>query len=255
MCVGRPLPGVEIRIIPITEAPIPTWDESLALPQGQIGEIVAKGPMVTRTYLNRPEKTARAKIRQEQDVWHRMGDLGYFDEEGRLWFCGRKAHRVETATGRLYAVLCETIFNRHPQAARTALVGVGEPGEQTPVLVVEPRPGAFPDTVVDHQRFKMELLALGAEYKHTRPIHDVRFYPGTFPTDVRHNAKIQREKLAQWAASGRRIRGSNVSYVGPSKAKGARAGWGHLVALLGAVALAVLSIVLLNRRRSRDDAG
>jgi acyl-CoA synthetase (AMP-forming)/AMP-acid ligase II len=255
MCVGRPLPGVEIRIIPITEAPIPTWDESLALPQGQIGEIVAKGPMVTRTYLNRPEKTARAKIRQGQDVWHRMGDLGYFDEDGRLWFCGRKAHRVETATGRLYPVLCETIFNRHPQAARTALVGVGEPGERTPVLVVEPHPGAFPDTVVDHQRFKMELLALGAEYKHTRPIHDVRFYPGTFPTDVRHNAKIQREKLAQWAASGRRIRGSNVSYVGPSKVKGARTGWGHLVALLGAVALAVLSIVLLNRRRSRDDAG
>jgi olefin beta-lactone synthetase len=253
MCVGRPLPGVDIQIIPITEAPIPTWDERLPLPQGRIGEIAAKGPMVTRAYLNRPQKTAEAKIRQGDDVWHRMGDLGYFDATGRLWFCGRKAHRVETATGRLYPVLCETIFNRHPRAARTALVGVGDLGSQEPVLIVEPKPGDFPDTVVDRQRFEMELLALGAGHDHTRTIHDIRFYPGIFPTDVRHNAKIQREKLARWAASGRRIRGTHVSYVGPSEQRGARDRWGHLVGLLGALALAVLSVVLLSRHRQNDE--
>jgi olefin beta-lactone synthetase len=255
MCVGRPLPGVDLRILPITEAPIATWDESMPLPQGEIGEIAAKGPMVTQTYLNRPEKTAEAKIRQGEDVWHRMGDLGYFDAEGRLWFCGRKAHRLETADGRLCPVLCETIFNRHPGAARTALVGVGERDAQRPVLVVEPQPDRVPNTVVDHQRFKMELLALGAAYDHTRAIQDIRFYPGTFPTDVRHNAKIQREKLAQWAASGQRIRGGHVSYVGPSERKKAGERWGHLVGLLGALAVAILSVVLLNRRSQKGETG
>ncbi len=252
MCVGRPLPGVEIQILPITEDPILTWDESLPLPQGEIGEIVTKGPMVTRRYLNRPHKTAEAKIRQGEEVWHRMGDLGYFDAEGRLWFCGRKAHRVETAEGTLYPVLCETIFNHHPGVARTAVVGVGEPGAQTPVLVVEPKPDRFPETVVDCQRFQMEMLALGAQYDHTRAIRDVRFYPGTFPTDVRHNAKIQREKLAQWAASGQRIRGGRVTYVGPQKQRGLPARWGHLVGMIGALAVALLSIVILRRHSRRE---
>lgn len=255
MCVGRPLPGVEIRIIPITEDPISSWDKSLPLSQGKIGEVVAKGPMVTRRYLNRPRKTDEAKIREDEDIWHRMGDLGYFDAEGRLWFCGRKAHRVETAAGRLYPVLCETIFNRHPGVVRTAVVGVGEPSAQTPVLVVEPNPDRFPETVADRQRFHMELLALGAAYDHTRAIRNVRFYPGTFPTDVRHNAKIQREKLAQWAASGRHIRGGHVSYVGPQQRKGLPARWGHLIGLLGALAVTILSVVLLSRRSRKEATG
>jgi acyl-CoA synthetase (AMP-forming)/AMP-acid ligase II len=253
MCVGYPLPGVDIRIIPITDTPIPAWDDSLPLSQGQIGEIVAKGPMVTRTYLNRPQKTAEAKIRQGEDVWHRMGDLGYFDAGGRLWFCGRKAHRVETEERRLYPVLCETIFNRHPRVARTALVGVGARGTQTPVLIIEPKPGAFPDTAADRERFERELLALGAEYDHTRSVQDIRFYPGTFPTDVRHNAKIQREKLTQWAASGRPIRGTNVSYMGSSQRDRVWPRWGHLAGLLGALVVTALSLVLLNRHARRDE--
>lgn len=200
-CVGRPLPGITLRIIRITEAPIPTWDESLVLPQGEIGEIVVKGPVVTRVYLNRPEKTAEAKI-QDADgaIWHRMGDVGYFDAEGRLWFCGRKAHRVETAQGTLFPVPCESIFNAHPDVARTALVGVGPRGQQIPMLVVEPQPGKAPRTGPERARFTAALLALGAAHEHTRAIREVLFYPGIFPTDVRHNAKIQREKLAAWAA-------------------------------------------------------
>ncbi|MBN1249707.1 MAG: AMP-binding protein, partial [Anaerolineae bacterium] len=96
MCVGKPLEGVTVRIIRITDAPVTQWDEAQVLPTGEIGEIVVKGPVVTRTYLNRPEKTAEAKIREGKEIWHRMGDLGYFDAQGRLWFCGRKAHRVTT---------------------------------------------------------------------------------------------------------------------------------------------------------------
>ncbi len=201
MCVGRPLPGVTARVIRITDAPIPTWDEAQALPQGEIGEIVVKGPMVTRMYLNRPEKTARAKIRQGDEIWHRMGDVGYLDAEGRLWFCGRKAHRVVTAHETLYAVPCEAIFNQHPDVFRTALVGVGERGAQLPVLVVEPRAGHFPTDAAARQAFTNALLTLGAAHEHTRAIQRVVFYRGHFPVDVRHNAKIQRERLASWAAT------------------------------------------------------
>ncbi|MBN2390871.1 MAG: hypothetical protein JXR84_09110, partial [Anaerolineae bacterium] len=149
---------------------------------------------------NRPQQTALAKI-QDPDggVWHRMGDVGYFDAQGRLWFCGRKAHRVTTPDGTLFPVPCETIFNAHPNVQRTALVGVGPQGHQRPVLIVEPRKGRFPQSILEKQRFTLELLALGVEYPHTRDIQDVLFYPDIFPTDVRHNVKIQREKLATWA--------------------------------------------------------
>jgi acyl-CoA synthetase (AMP-forming)/AMP-acid ligase II len=199
MCVGRPTSGQTVRIIRITDDPIPEWDTSLVLPDGEVGEIAVKGPIVTRSYLHRPQKTAESKIYEGEQVWHRMGDLGYWDGEGRLWFCGRKKHRVETARGLMLPVQCEAIFNRHPDAARTAVVGLGPLGQQRPVLIVEPHEGKMPRTEADRRRFVDELLALGKAYKLTAEIDDVRFHPG-FPVDVRHNAKIQREKLGVWAA-------------------------------------------------------
>ncbi len=203
-CVGRAVSGVTIKIIIITDEPIAYWNESLVLPLGQVGEIVVKGAVVTQQYLHRPNETAQAKIGDHDGLWHRMGDLGYFDEQGRLWFCGRKAHRVETAQGVLLPVPCEEIFNHHPNVARTALVGVGKRGQQRPVLIVEPKPGYTPTSSNEiGRKFTAELLSLGAEYEHTRAIRDILFHP-TFPVDVRHNAKISREKLAVWAT--KRIR-------------------------------------------------
>ncbi len=198
VCVGRPIDGLEVRIIAITDDAIAQWDDSLALPAGELGEIVVKGPVVTRIYLHRPEQTAQAKIYEGGEVWHRMGDTGYFDSRGRLWMCGRKAHRVETAEGLLLLVPCEAIFNAHAEVARTALVGVGPLGAQRPVLVVELKSGRIP-AGAEKQRIVDELLALGREYEHTQPIQTVLFHK-SFPVDVRHNVKIQREKLAEWAA-------------------------------------------------------
>ncbi len=198
VCVGRPLQGLEVRVITLTDAPIAEWADLLALPPGELGEIVVKGPVVTREYLNRPEQTALAKIKDADGVWHRMGDLGYFDTRGRLWMCGRKSHRVETEDGLLLPVPCEAIFNAHPQVARTALVGVGQYGHQRPVLVVELNNGELPSKK-ERQRLVDELLALGQQHEHTQPIRDILFYK-SFPVDVRHNVKIQREKLAVWAA-------------------------------------------------------
>ncbi len=257
MCVGRPLPGITVRVIRIVDEAIPTWDPSLVLPQGEIGEIVANGPVVTHTYLNRPEQTRLAKIKHSDgSVWHRMGDTGYFDEKGRLWFCGRKSHRVITAEGTWFPVLCETIFNRHPKVARTALVGVGKPGGQSPVLVVEPKPGDFPYAILDQQKFTLELMALGAEYAHTRAIQQVLFYPGTFPTDVRHNAKIQREKLADWAAKRlpEKLAAQSPQTVQAvaSERKSLLASARQLMALIGLVVGIVLSVLLLGRHFRED---
>ena len=125
-----------------------------------------------------------------------MGDLGYLDDRGRLWFCGRKAHRVTTPAGSLDTIPVEAVFNTHPAVARTALVGVGPPGKQTPVLCVELEPAA---RGTDRTTLTKELLAIGAKHEHTRGIASVLYHP-SFPVDVRHNAKIFREKLAAWAA-------------------------------------------------------
>jgi acyl-CoA synthetase (AMP-forming)/AMP-acid ligase II len=205
----------------VTDEPIPTWDESLRLPPGQVGEIAVTGPFVTRAYYGRPQATRLAKIQIPNPkpqtptrpasglgfgvwglgfppaaVWHRMGDVGYLDDRGRLWFCGRKAHRVTTAGGVLYTIPCEAVFNTHPAVYRTALVGVGPAGSQTPVLCVELEPGA---RGTDRERLTRELLEIGAKHEHTRGIRTVLYHPA-FPVDIRHNAKIFREKLAAWAA-------------------------------------------------------
>ena len=195
-CVGRPLAGMEVRVIEISDEPIDQWSDARGEAPGTIGEIVVKGPVVTRRYFNRPEETKLAKINDGDDVWHRMGDVGALDEEGRLWFCGRKAQRVTTENGTLFTVPCEAIFNQHPRVRRSALVGVGEPGQQHPVICIELEAG---DDGADRKQLTEELLALGQANELTREITTV-LYHSDFPVDVRHNAKIFREKLAVWAA-------------------------------------------------------
>ena len=242
-CVGRPVEGVHVSIIRITDEPILAWNDSLLMPRGAIGEIVVQGPQVTREYFNRPDLTALAKIRMppvrrallpvvvgdvsrvndgvkvkgeedgqecpsydgveyrdgEQrlgDIAHRMGDLGYFDEQGRLWFCGRKSHRVITPKGTLFTEPVEGIFNAHSLVFRTALVGVMRSGAMQPVLCVELEADA---RRTSKAKLTEELLALGAKFDTSRPVQTILFHKA-FPVDVRHNSKIFREKLAVWAA-------------------------------------------------------
>ncbi len=198
-CVGRAVPEVRIRIIPISDEPIARWDAALALPPFQVGEICVSGPAVTRTYINRPAATARAKISDGDGIWHRMGDLGYLDDLGRLWFYGRKSHRVETASGPLYTEPVELVFNQHPAVARSALVGVGPLGAQRAVVIVEPRERRLLRDGAARTRLVEELRALGARHAVTAGISTFLVHPA-FPVDIRHNAKIFREQLAVWAA-------------------------------------------------------
>jgi acyl-CoA synthetase (AMP-forming)/AMP-acid ligase II len=198
ICVGRPLPGIAVKIIRITDGAIPEWEESLALPARQTGEIVVKGSAVTEEYFKRKDQTELAKIRGAGSAWHRMGDVGYLDEKERLWFCGRKSHRVVTAEKTMFTVQCEAIFNQHENVSRSALVGVGPRTRQRPVIVIEPKPGWMPARGRATERFAEELIELGGRNELTRDIRDVLFHPA-FPVDYRHNAKILREKLAAWA--------------------------------------------------------
>ncbi len=132
-----------------------------------------------------------------------MGDCGYLDKQGRLWFCGRKAERVVTADGTLFTEQIEPIFNTHPKVRRCALIGIGPVGRQRPALVVEPAPNAV-DVLKDStaaRTLARELRALALTIRSTYPIKIFYFHPG-FPVDVRHNAKIHRLTLATWAQNG-----------------------------------------------------
>jgi acyl-CoA synthetase (AMP-forming)/AMP-acid ligase II len=197
-CVGWPAPEVTLKIIRISDEPIAQWDDGLLLPPYQIGEICVRGPSVTKAYVNRPQSTALAKIRDGDAIWHRMGDLGYLDDRGRLWFYGRKSQRVEAAGGPLYTEPVELIFNRHPAVFRSALVGLRAGGALVPAVVLELRPGMAPRTAADRARVMDELRALGAAQPMTAGIGRFYIHPA-FPVDIRHNAKIFREQLAVWA--------------------------------------------------------
>lgn len=199
VCVGRRFPRIQWKVIRIVDGPIPTLAEAQPLPEGEIGELIVRGPVVTRRYVTRVEANATGKIADGQDVWHRMGDVGYLDPQDRFWFCGRLAHRVLTADGPMYTIPCETIFNNHPRVFRSALVGVGPAGRQRPVIVVEPRAGMIPRTPADRAALIAELRELAHTRTHTAAIEAFLVHP-SFPVDIRHNAKIFREKLAVWAA-------------------------------------------------------
>jgi len=197
-CVGRPLDGIRVKIIALIDAPIATLAQVRELPAGEIGEIIVQGPVVTKTYDALPDATAAAKISDGVTVWHRMGDCGYFDDAGRLWFCGRKVERVEMDQGSLFTEPCEQVFRAHPRVTRCALIGVGAPGKQRPALVVEIQPHG----TTDRPAFVRELHTLAQAHPHTAAISRFYFHP-KFPVDVRHNAKIHRLTLARWAATAR----------------------------------------------------
>jgi acyl-CoA synthetase (AMP-forming)/AMP-acid ligase II len=203
VCVGRPVPGVTVHVIGISDDPVPTWDDSLCVPPGVVGEFVVRGPVVTKRYFQRDAATKLAKILDEQtgEVLHRMGDVGYVDDRGRLWFCGRKSHRVETPHGTYFTDMVEPVFNAVLGVSRTALVGVRRHGVTHPVLCVEcVKPTEY---IPKSQPFRLwfaepRLREIGAKYEHLRWIRTFLEHRD-FPVDVRHNSKIFREKLAAWA--------------------------------------------------------
>lgn len=199
-CVGRRFSGIEWKVIAIEDCQLREIGDVRELPTGEIGELMVRGDVVTREYVTRTDQNALHKVADGNTVWHRMGDVGYLDAQDRFWCCGRKSHRVRTSTRPLYTEPCEAIYNNHPQIHRSALVGLGEPGSQTPVIVAEPWPEHFPTDSISAEHLSAQLRGLGKEHELTRSIDQVLIYPQRLPTDIRHNSKIFREQLAPWAA-------------------------------------------------------
>jgi acyl-CoA synthetase (AMP-forming)/AMP-acid ligase II len=194
ICVGKAVSPNDLRIMAIKDDPVDHLDEQLLMPTGVTGEVIVSGPTVTDAYWQREEQTRLAKMTDEDgNIWHRMGDAGYLDESGRLWYCGRKSQRVEVLGQTLFPDQVEAVFNAHPEVFRTALV---QTDEKKPVLCVEltAKPGKH-----RRERIRTDLLQMARGHRQFDSIESILFHPG-FPVDIRHNAKIGREKLGLWTA-------------------------------------------------------
>ncbi|MEM7455398.1 MAG: fatty acid CoA ligase family protein [Planctomycetota bacterium] len=220
-CVGHRFEDMNWKVIEISEDPIANLSQAKELPAGEIGELIVSGVVVTDRYVTRTDANAEHKIgencdldfsteptsspmidgSEDQRIWHRMGDVGYFDESGRFWFCGRKSHRVQTSRGVLFTIRCEGIINSHPAVYRSALVGVRKSGDEHehPVVVVETWPEKRPQTEPEEQRLIEELRDLARRYEVTSTLNDF-LLNDSLPVDIRHNSKIFREQLRTWAA-------------------------------------------------------
>lgn len=194
--VGRPVRGVEVRIIKPTADPLKTIDQCEELPNGEIGEVIVRGNGVSPEYLHRPDANRTGKIRDGEGFWHRMGDVGYLDDQGYLYYCGRKSHSIYAESGVYHSVPLEEIFNALPKVRRTALVGIR--GYKEPAIVVEPLPQFWPETQAQRDEFLRELKARAVSSPLTEKIQHF-FFHKSFPVDARHNAKIFRDKLGDWA--------------------------------------------------------
>ena len=200
-CVGSRFSGIQWMVIEIQDGPIRTLDEARQVPPGEMGELIVRGPVVTSQYVTRQEENATAKIVDGEGFWHRMGDVGYLDERDRFWFCGRKTHRVRTSPDQtMYTVCCEAIANQHPHIYRSALVGVGPELRKTPALIVEPLREHFPNDETSRAELLRQVSELTLKADLTAKIRPENLLVHqSLPVDIRHNAKIFREKLAIWA--------------------------------------------------------
>lgn len=195
ICIGKPLKGINLRIIKVRENEIVNWKDSEICCEGEIGEITVCGDNVTQSYFNNNavNKLSKIKDNTKSYSWHRTGDLGRMDKRGRVWFYGRKSHRVEIRNKIFYTVTTEAFFNAHPAIERSALVGVVKNGQKIPLICIQPKSG-----IRKSNQLLAELKELAASNKQTNQINEFLFYKN-FPVDPRHNAKIYREKLAKWA--------------------------------------------------------
>lgn len=191
-CVGHPIECVKIRIIPIKDEAIPELPEEL--PSGEIGEIAVYAPYISKRYLNDLSATTKAKINYQGEIWHRMGDLGYKDEQGRLWFCGRKAERVICKGKTFYTDCCEAVFNTHEAVFRSALIAFESDGKTSPAIIIEPKKKL---THKAEKQLLHQLQILADTTETTKEIHHFAVYYH-FPVDVRHNAKIHRLTLTRY---------------------------------------------------------
>ena len=197
-CVGSKFPGIQWSVIQISDSPISDLEKTTKVPVGEIGELIVKGPVVTSHYVTHEEETKLHKIRDGEEFWHRMGDVGYFDSSGRFWFCGRKGHRVQLPNQTLFTIPTEAIINQHPRVYRSAVVPVTCRGATEAAVVIECWPEYKTTSRADEQQLLDEIKSLAAKNPLTSSISHF-LQRNALPVDIRHNAKIFREKISVWA--------------------------------------------------------
>lgn len=192
VCVGVPIGRGRVRIAPLDAdgraTGIPTTDA------GVTGEVVISAPHLKRGYfrLHLTDREATRDLGDLRGRWHRTGDVGHLDAAGRLWIEGRLPHVIATADGPVTPVGIEQDVESVPGVVRAAAVGVGPVGRQVVAVVVERAPGVRRAGVASAGLTEVVRAATA------QPIAAVLVVP-TLPTDIRHNSKIDRSRLAAWA--------------------------------------------------------
>lgn len=183
--VGRPLPGVEVRISAVDADG--RADGALTDAPGVLGEVCVRAPHQKDRY-DRLWGTERSASRDPG--WHRTGDVGWLDSDGRLWIGGRLAHVVTTPVGPVAPVGVEQAVERIAGVQQAACVGVGPAGTQVLVVIV----------VTDSPRDGLASLDLLTAVR-AAVTSDVAavLERVSLPMDIRHNSKIDRAALARWA--------------------------------------------------------
>lgn len=194
VCVGRPADGVMLRIAPLRGDG--TVETSPVEATGVTGEIVVSAPHIKAHYDRLHLTDARATLGTGSlggpTSWHRTGDVGHIDARGRLWVEGRLPHVIVTAEGPVTPVAPELRIGALPEIDRAAVVGVGPVGTQVLVAVVETVPAARQVRLADAD------LAAAVRKAAEVPLAAVLVVP-VLPTDIRHNSKIERLRIAAWA--------------------------------------------------------
>jgi acyl-coenzyme A synthetase/AMP-(fatty) acid ligase len=188
VCVGTPVPGVEVAISPLDAAGSATGP--LTDEDGVVGEVCIRAAHMRDGY----DKLWMTQHAASQPAgWHRSGDVGHLDGAGRLWVEGRMGHIVTTSAGPVTPVGIEHAVTALPEVSHAAVVGVGPSGTQQLVLVVVPvdgsrRPDLADEDLADRVRAKVDAADVAAVL--TTP---------SLPVDKRHNSKIDRSRIARWA--------------------------------------------------------
>ncbi|SDS72649.1 Acyl-CoA synthetase (AMP-forming)/AMP-acid ligase II [Pseudarthrobacter equi] len=191
VCVGKPVHGARLAIIPLSadgtaSGTTPVTDAGVA------GEILVSAPHVKDSY-------DRLWLTQRESAglpgWHRTGDVGHFDAAGRLWVEGRLAHVVTAPGAAVTPVGAEQAIERLDNVRLAAVTGVGPAGTQAVVAVVETAP---PTRTAGPAEPALSASVRAAARTAGVRISAVLAVPAQ-PTDIRHNAKIDRTRLSRWA--------------------------------------------------------
>ncbi len=125
--VGIPLPDTEVRVVDMET-------KTQILPPGENGELIGKGPQIMKGYWNQPEVTKEAL----RDGWIHTGDIGYMDEEGRVYFVDRKKDVIKVSGYQVWPLEIENVLLEHPAIEEVAVIGVLDPyrGEHPKAFVI-----------------------------------------------------------------------------------------------------------------------